>query len=178
MPNYKYRCSDCGNSKGALEFYQSDRKKLKDGEIVAHDLRCINCKTFERRLRKMTRPAAVVEREKRRRTRYVKKVYNLSEADYTALIRAQGGKCKLCGAGRSDQRAETLCVDHDHDTGKIRGLLCRSCNILVGHLETRARGRTAMFAIRLVEYLNGNLTFEVPREGPVWPEGSRGAAEP
>lgn len=53
---------------------------------------------------------------------------------YAALVANQDGRCAICG-----ERAQPLCVDHDHDTGEIRGLLCSSCNIGLGHLRDDAR---------------------------------------
>lgn len=48
------------------------------------------------------------------------------------LRQTQGGRCALCGDVPAD---EALCVDHDHATGAIRALLCRRCNLGLGHLR-------------------------------------------
>lgn len=56
------------------------------------------------------------------------------------MYKAQGGRCAICGV-RGDvqelgfKQRESLCVDHDHDTGAIRGLLCSPCNLGIGKLE-------------------------------------------
>ena len=52
---------------------------------------------------------------------------------YDRLNKEQGGKCAICG-GVND-RGHSLCADHDHKTGLIRGLLCRTCNLGIGHLQ-------------------------------------------
>ena len=52
----------------------------------------------------------------------------MSPADYDALLAKQDGVCATCGKPSK----ETLCVDHCHATGTIRGLLCRKCNIGLG----------------------------------------------
>jgi hypothetical protein len=53
---------------------------------------------------------------------------NLSEADFLDLLDEQMGKCAICGwAGN-----ERLYVDHDHRTGRVRGLLCNRCNVGLG----------------------------------------------
>lgn len=67
------------------------------------------------------------------------RVYGLQRAAYDALLRAQGGRCAVCrsdepGNGRNTARA-MWCVDHDHRTGKVRGLLCRGCNAGIGNLR-------------------------------------------
>src|SRR3977135_2015219 len=53
--------------------------------------------------------------------------YGLSLADYRALQQRQGNACAIC---RKLTRA--LCIDHCHVTGRVRGLLCRSCNSALG----------------------------------------------
>jgi hypothetical protein len=62
--------------------------------------------------------------------------YGLTEGMYAAMLAAQGGKCGVCGklpSGKS--RYGKLCVDHDHKAGRVRGLLCRSCNLGIGLLQ-------------------------------------------
>lgn len=49
----------------------------------------------------------------------------ISDADYAALLEAQGGHCALCP---STPKARRLHVDHDHASGRVRGLLCHRCN--------------------------------------------------
>lgn len=55
--------------------------------------------------------------------------YGLSEDDFISMVDAQHGRCAICGAECE------LVVDHDHETGKVRGLLCRNCNLALGFLE-------------------------------------------
>ncbi|MBA4365835.1 MAG: hypothetical protein C0398_07565 [Coprothermobacter sp.] len=69
---------------------------------------------------------------------YSLKRYGITRAQYDAVFALQGGKCAVCGTsavGGVRGRSKMLCVDHDHKTGKIRGLLCRSCNIAAGSLK-------------------------------------------
>lgn len=66
--------------------------------------------------------------------------YGITSSDYDQMLSAQNGRCKLCGTsdkGRSD-RYKYWNVDHSHKTGKVRGLLCHTCNISVGKLEALA----------------------------------------
>ena len=48
--------------------------------------------------------------------------------DYDAMYEKQGGVCKICR-----KNFASLHVDHDHETGKPRGLLCHNCNVMVGY---------------------------------------------
>ena len=50
--------------------------------------------------------------------------------EYSKKYAALQGRCEICG----DQH-EVLCVDHNHATGKIRGLLCTQCNLAISHLK-------------------------------------------
>jgi hypothetical protein len=55
------------------------------------------------------------------------KVYGISMADYEAMFERQGGACAIC-----KRTGVTLCVDHCHLTGEVRGLLCSQCNSAIG----------------------------------------------
>jgi hypothetical protein len=65
----------------------------------------------------------------------MKAVYGLTLEDYDAMLEAQGGVCAICGGGPIGGREKYLCVDHDHETGKVRGLLCGHCNTGIGKLK-------------------------------------------
>lgn len=64
-----------------------------------------------------------------KRPRFLK--YGLSEGDYADLLAAQGGLCAVC----KERPDSGLCVDHSHVTGKVRGLLCLTCNAGIGMLK-------------------------------------------
>lgn len=51
----------------------------------------------------------------------------LTEAEYKTRLEAQGGVCAVPSCGRAP-KTRRLSVDHDHATGKVRGLLCHRCN--------------------------------------------------
>jgi len=55
----------------------------------------------------------------------LRREYGISSKDYFIMLDAQNGKCAIC----DKTTEEKLCVDHDHKTGKVRGLLCRNCNL-------------------------------------------------
>mgnify|MGYP006405797549 CR=1 FL=1 len=63
------------------------------------------------------------------------------------MVTAAGGVCQICG--KSD---ESLCVDHDHETGHVRGVLCRRCNRAIGQL-----GDTREMLMKAVDYLSANM---------------------
>jgi hypothetical protein len=63
--------------------------------------------------------------------------YGLSSSDYEVMLLKQGGGCGICGAAPKHDRR--LSVDHDHDTGAVRGLLCDACNQAIGLLRDDPR---------------------------------------
>lgn len=80
---------------------------------------------------------------------HVAREYGIPAEDYELLLKWQGGKCYIC---RRVPRSRRLAVDHNHDTGEVRGLLCadndRGCNhAIVGNLKDVAAAR------RLLQYL-------------------------
>lgn len=61
--------------------------------------------------------------------------YNMSPADYDALWLTQSGRCVICRTEHPGGNAKRLVVDHDHATGKVRGLLCTHCNHMLGEAK-------------------------------------------
>lgn len=76
------------------------------------------------------------------RARMLEREYGITQADYDRILAEQGGGCALCGAttvrheNLKKPRGEvSLHVDHDHKTGKVRGILCGPCNHALGKLN-------------------------------------------
>jgi hypothetical protein len=59
----------------------------------------------------------------------LQKKYNITLKEYKHMFEKQDGKCKICGC------MDKLVVDHNHDTGTVRGLLCNGCNSGIGFLQ-------------------------------------------
>lgn len=72
--------------------------------------------------------------------------YGITEEGYNALLRTQGGVCATCKRGCKTHRR--LSVDHDHETGEVRGLLCMNCNAALGLV-----GDDVTVLRSLIEYL-------------------------
>jgi hypothetical protein len=77
-----------------------------------------------------------VKRNQAHYLRQIKYRYKLSSTDYHALFELQGGRCGICQVSQ-DEMGERLAVDHDHQSGEVRGLLCRPCNRSLGQHEAR-----------------------------------------
>lgn len=72
--------------------------------------------------------------------------YGISGDDFLAIWDNQGGRCAICR--KSFAKQFDVCIDHCHKTGKVRGLLCRNCNIGLGHF-----GEEPEVFNRIVKYL-------------------------
>jgi len=64
----------------------------------------------------------------------LKRYYNITLETFNKMFESQQGCCAICGTHQLELKRR-LCVDHCHDTGKIRGLLCDACNKGIGHLN-------------------------------------------
>lgn len=71
--------------------------------------------------------------------------FKLTTTEYDAKLASQGGVCKICNRPPGNKR---LAVDHNHSTGKMRGLLCGPCNTALSHVE-----RESNFSIKALAYL-------------------------
>jgi hypothetical protein len=97
--------------------------------------------------------SAIAKRERDLRVRY-----GISSDDYTRMLAVQGGGCAICG-----QRCATgmrLAVDHDHSSGKTRGLLCAACNLALGKMQDRQEWLRSA-----AQYLDAH-TFDVLSPAP------------
>lgn len=66
----------------------------------------------------------------------LKKLYGITVKDYERMLAEQDGLCAICLTTPDQQkRRKYLCVDHDHETGEVRGLLCGPCNSAIGLLK-------------------------------------------
>lgn len=65
---------------------------------------------------------------------YLMENYGISIEVYNEMRRLQNNKCLICG-NTFDNKTVVACVDHNHTTGKVRGILCRTCNIGIGNLK-------------------------------------------
>lgn len=62
---------------------------------------------------------------------HLKRNYGITLSQYAEIYRIQGGKCALCARDIHDRAP----LDHNHKTGAVRGILCRTCNIDIGRFD-------------------------------------------
>ncbi len=138
----KKRCSRCHRELPLKAFNKNNAKK--DGLQVA----CRECRN--RRIQKRYKESAEIREEKSkkqkaRHARHPEKVYNthlrwkygITRRQHKQLYMGQDGCCALCGDSVAYHK---ILVDHDHVTGRIRGLLCRKCNSGLGAFNDTVEG--------------------------------------
>ena len=161
------QCNKCGAFKPLSDFYRANG--TRDG----HRGECIPCAKVIRRIQYDTHRQRAIDRatqwrldnpersaayqaeyrnrpQRKRAMRdlYYRRTYGLTADEVDKMLAAQGGVCAICGE-RPEVEAR-MHVDHDHETGAIRGVLCSRCNHAIGLL----REDPALFA-RAAAYLRG-----------------------
>jgi len=150
-----YQCSECGVSVerrrtclscyGKLRAAGKVRSRAAQGQHsltnVDYDARtgvCSICGPTNVYTRMRTRDghryptaecSAMSQVRAKKSTLWVK--YGVTIEQYQTMLEAQDGRCAICRR----ESEKPLCVDHNHETGKVRGLLCWHCNIALGKLQ-------------------------------------------
>ena len=132
-----------GRSKDGLDTYcikcrKAIQKKWleKNKEKSKHGRRRYYLKNKDNLYRKKKERERVnPEKTKQQRKRYtwrskLKRLYGISEEIHNEMVLNQLGRCAICGTS-----SKGLVVDHNHRTGKVRGLICSTCNIHLGYYE-------------------------------------------
>lgn len=85
------------------------------------------------------------ENPEKRKNAILKNVYGITLEQYNQIFEKQKGKCAICKRHQKEL-TRTLCVDHNHKTKQVRGLLCVTCNTDVSVVENRLK--------EMLRYLN------------------------
>lgn len=107
------KCSMCKEHKPSDCFWKN--KSKRDGLCCY----CIDCG------KKRTPPHNAAGK----RAYHLKTRYGITQEDYDQMLSDQHGGCAVCGG------TTKLAVDHDHDTGQVRGILCITCNTALAIIE-------------------------------------------
>lgn len=79
----------------------------------------------------VTESISYVKTKRRHRDTYLRRRFGITHDDYDLMLSKQNNRCAICGRmPRNGERS--LVVDHDHNTGVVRGLLCGKCNTSLG----------------------------------------------
>ncbi len=115
-------CIGCKKELTLSSFYKD--KHRKDG----HYPRCKQCQSvYTSNWRKNNTLKA--------RGHYIKHRYGITLEQYDDMLEEQADGCSICMTVFPGGGKKSFFIDHDHKTGKIRGLLCRECNLMIGHAK-------------------------------------------
>lgn len=132
-------CTSCQDIKPVAEFHVSARRP--NGTIV-YQPRCKVCynKHYATKWHVMDEAAKSREKSRRKETynsdwfknyRLTTK-YGITLDQFSEMYERQHGSCAICGTSVD---VDKIHVDHNHTTGKVRKLLCQSCNVILGHAK-------------------------------------------
>ena len=146
-------CRRCKQHRPRDDFYNDRRNTLSGKDCSA----CKPCRRVLWQERYWSDPEhyrqkAVAERvaDPGRYMRWKRqKKYNLSDEQYQGMLNQQRNRCAAC---RRPLAPNLTDVDHNHASGKVRGLLCRQCNVALGLLKDSPKRIT-----QLLHYIEGNL---------------------
>lgn len=110
IPTTSFKCKKCGGTE--FKIYKSKYPQRT----------CVNCKREWRKAYHLTRLDID-------RGHLLKGRYKITLENYDAILAKQNGKCAICGSSVGSEKRGRLFVDHDHETGMVRGLLCHKCNV-------------------------------------------------
>ncbi len=113
----------------ARQYYRDNREKVLERHRVAKHYLMPHVKEYCRKYNAEHKEAVT----KMKLKSLFKQKYHLSYDDYTALLASQNGVCAICR--NFETVRPRLSVDHSHSTGKLRALLCHSCNVGLGHFR-------------------------------------------
>lgn len=146
------RCHGCLIEKPVTEFHK-DKNRLKGRSDKCKTCTSIYTKENYRANRDRIKAKSQYYRRKnlqtvkeKERKYHLRKNYQLTDCEYTTMLAAQDEKCLICGRHKSNFKYK-LSVDHNHQTGKVRGLLCTRCNFKIAVLEDKT------FVVEAKKYL-------------------------
>ena len=119
----KMVCKTCGKLKDKSAFRMKQRVKLKSGIKEYISCHCIVCDNAHKLRYQQNNPHS-----------WISYKYKISKEEARYWFERSLGSCEICGVKWKEGK-EKLCIDHDHNTNKIRGVLCKHCNTLLGHAK-------------------------------------------
>lgn len=129
------KCKRCGITKPLSEYYKtSDRKS-------GHKTICKECIKAD--------PLTESRKEKMRtygKDYHLKTQYNMTREEHDKMLSLQNHKCAICGIDEKEATKQKLYVDHCHKSGKVRALLCHSCNAGIGLMKESIQTLTKAIA--------------------------------
>lgn len=133
------QCSYCKTEKPFTEFNKDKNSK------TGYSYSCKPCRSIQGKKYIQNNPDAVKATHLRK--------YGITFEDYKNKIDLQNNKCDICKEDLDN--GKHTCVDHCHITGKVRGILCRKCNTILGHAKDNTQ--TLKNAVKYLKKYSADL---------------------
>jgi hypothetical protein len=133
------KCGKCRQIKPILDFHKSTRKDRINSD--GYRAICKDCRNLHRAEQRQINKIAILKHEQtpeykeKARACAIKRNYGITISDYNNLENAQHNLCAICQKPEKHKHKKRLSIDHCHKTKKVRGLLCHSCNIVLGLIK-------------------------------------------
>ena len=127
-------CKQLGITK-RIVYKDVKTRKLKQSESCKRWRENNHDKYLKQRKKYRKRYYSSENGKNRRKNDALKVYYGISLEDYNTMLQNQNYRCAICNAESPGHKHKYFCVDHDHQTNKVRGLLCHRCNRGMGFFE-------------------------------------------
>ncbi len=153
-------CKPCNSQQGLEKYYRDnpDRRRDRRIDFVNKTRQCTKCEEWKpwdkfstnggrkpyphsrcnvctlemHRQKKRNNPALYAANQRRND---LKTKYGITVDQYEEMLKSQGYCCKICLSKTSGRKSGVFLVDHDHNTGNVRALLCARCNVGLGNFD-------------------------------------------
>ncbi len=156
IAGFRYECRECIRTKRQLRYLddpEKERARAKAWNTANAERRSASTKAWRKANPERYRATAAAHRRANRaryavhqkrwvaknpdkhRSQVLRTAYGIDLDRYNLLLETQGGGCAICGDTTADSAGRNLHVDHCHTTERVRGLLCSSCNSILGRAK-------------------------------------------
>jgi len=149
-------CKDCSNKKSRQHYEENKEDRIKQVKNWQEDNKEHLQEYRDGRKEEAKRYNA--QNKDKQRNKRLYNTYGITEKEYDDMVREQDNKCAICENPESKLNDNgypmRLCVDHDHITGQVRGLLCNKCNLGIGYLRSDEGTDILLNAVCYIEIHN------------------------
>lgn len=168
-------CKSCGKEKSSSDFWnlhstckvcrsvehkmwvEKNRDKLRKYKREVYQHHIEQHRSYNRNYHRMYQKKDKVKEKRhehylrykeQHRDKRLQSLYGITQIEYNEMFIIQDGCCAICGKHQTYQN-KPMCVDHNHSTNEVRGLLCRNCNLAIGFIK-----ENTVILKKMVEYLS------------------------